>query len=77
MFLTIQDSVSYDQLKSELKAEQPPLSAATVSIVHTNGVDYESSTKYPLEVLQEKDPEKLPNDVNPAQKEVIKYFCFI
>lgn len=70
MFLT-QDNVSYDQLKAELKAEQPPLSAATVSLVHNNGVDYESSKKYPLDVLQEKDTEKLPIDVNPAQKEVI------
>ncbi|CAL8087238.1 unnamed protein product [Orchesella dallaii] len=61
---------SYDELKNELRAEQPPLSAATVSIVHTNGVDYESSTKYPLDVLQEKDTEKLPADVNPALKEV-------
>jgi len=64
------DGKSYDEIKNELKAEQPPLSAATVSMVHTNGVDYESSKKYPLEALQEKEPEKLPADVNPALKEV-------
>lgn len=63
--------MSYDQLKSELKAEQPPLSANTISMLHTNGIDYESAKKYPLDVLQEKEADKLPNDVNPAMKEVI------
>jgi hypothetical protein len=64
------DNKSFAELKAELQADQPILSATAIENAQMNGVDYKSSTKYPLEVLIEKDTDKLPGDVNPALKEL-------
>ena len=52
-------------MKAELMKTNPNMTI-TLSV---NGAAGEKN-KYPLVVLQEKDPEKLPADVNPAQKEL-------
>jgi len=61
---------SFDELKAQLQAEQPVLSVSALTLIQTNGVDYESSKKYSLDILREKEIDKLPSDVNPTLKEV-------
>lgn len=51
--------------------EQPILSASAITLIQTNGVDFESAKKHPIDVLSEKDQDKLPADVNPSMKEVL------
>lgn len=53
-----------------MKTEQPVLSASAIQLIQTNGVDFESAKKYGVDILTEKDPEKLPVDVIPSMKEV-------
>lgn len=63
------DNKTFAELKAELQSDQPVLSAEALESAYTNGTDYKSAAKYPLDVLVEKDVEKLPGDVNPANKE--------
>jgi NMD protein affecting ribosome stability and mRNA decay len=55
-----------------MKAEQPILSSAAVSLIQTNGIDFSSAKKYPADVLREKELDNLPGDVNPSIKEVCR-----
>jgi len=61
---------TFAELKAQMKSEQPVLSASAITLIQTNGVDFESAKKYPLDVLSEKELDKLPIDVNPSLKEV-------
>jgi villin 1/advillin len=57
--------MDFEKMKVELMKNNPNMTI-TLSV---NGAGGEKN-KYPLVVLQEKDPEKLPADVNPSQKEL-------
>jgi hypothetical protein len=64
------DSKSFEELKKEMQGQQPVLNASDLLAPTANGLSFDSAKKYPLETLQEKDPEKLPGDVNPSNKEL-------
>lgn len=53
-----------------MKNEQPILSASAITLIQNNGIDFSSAKKYPVDVLSEKELDKLPADVNPSIKEV-------
>jgi len=61
---------TYEELKAQLKSEQPVLSASAVGILQTNGNNFATVKKYSIDKLKEKDAEKLPSDVNPSLKEI-------
>ena len=61
----MQNSKTYEQLKKELQEENPGLELITKE----NGLS-EKTAKYPLDVLLEKDPDKLPLGIDPTKKEV-------
>ncbi|XP_021948183.1 advillin isoform X2 [Folsomia candida] len=61
---------TFEELKAQMIGEQPILSASAITLIQTNGVDFESAKKHPIDVLSEKDQDKLPADVNPSMKEV-------
>ncbi|CAG0906116.1 unnamed protein product [Darwinula stevensoni] len=58
------NSKTYEQLKKELQEENPGLEIITKE----NGLS-EETTKYSLDVLLEKDPDKLPLGIDPTKKE--------
>lgn len=58
--------MDFDKMKEQMMADNPNMTIA-LSNPMANGVD---RNRYPLSVLQEKDPEKLPADVDPVQKEL-------
>lgn len=57
---------TYDELRKELQAANPGM---TMVVSQTNGNNTGSGTKYPLEILLEKDPENLPEGIDPTRKE--------
>ncbi len=57
--------MDFEKMKAELMKTNPNM---TITL-STKGAGGEKN-RYPLVVLQEKDVEKLPADVNPAQKEL-------
>ena len=65
-----QDNKTFAEMKAEMQAEQPKLVMADLEAADRNGYDFETCKKYSFDILSEKDPAKLPNDVNPAYKEV-------
>ncbi len=65
-----QENKTFAEMKAEMQAEQPELVSSDFDSAERNGYDFESCKKYPIDVLSERDPEKLPKDVNPAHKEV-------
>ncbi|XP_057368031.1 advillin-like [Daphnia carinata] len=60
-----ENRVDFEKLKENLKKDNPNMTIA----LSVNGSSGEKH-RYPLIVLQEKNPEKLPADVDPAQKEL-------
>ena len=58
--------MDFDKLKEQMMADNPNMTIALANPM-ANGTD---RNRYPLAVLQEKDPEKLPADVDPIQKEL-------
>ena len=58
--------MDFDKLKQQMMAHNPNMTIALANPM-ANGTD---RNRYPLAVLQEKDPEKLPADVDPIQKEL-------
>jgi len=61
---------TFEELKAQMKNEQPILSASAITLIQNNGVDFASAKKYPVDILSEKELDKLPVDVNPSIKEV-------
>lgn len=57
--------MDFEKMKAELMKTNPNMTI-TMSIKGVGG----EKNRYPLVVLQEKDAEKLPADVNPSQKEL-------
>jgi hypothetical protein len=76
-YFSLQNNQTFEELKAQLQNEQPVLSANAITLIQTNGVDFASSKKYPLDVLLEKDIDRLPADVNPILKEACKKFCLV
>lgn len=56
--------MDFEKLKANLIKENPNMTIA----LNVNGTG--EKNRYPLVVLQERDPEKLPSDVDPVQKEL-------
>uniref|UniRef100_A0A1B6F7X6 HP domain-containing protein n=1 Tax=Cuerna arida TaxID=1464854 RepID=A0A1B6F7X6_9HEMI len=62
------DHKSFEEMRKELESQKPVLQ---VELKITNGVnDFEDSEKFPLQLLKEKDPEKLPLNVDATHKEL-------
>lgn len=60
---------SYEQVRQELEGQKPVLQ---VELKITNGTsDFEEYEKFPLHVLKQRDPDKLPITVDALHKEVI------
>lgn len=57
--------MDFEKLKENMKKENPNMTI-TLSVNGSSG----EKNRYPLVVLQEKNPEKLPADVDPSQKEL-------
>lgn len=57
--------MDFEKLKEHLKKDNPNMTI-TLSVNGSSG----EKNRYPLVVLQEKNPEKLPADVDPVQKEL-------
>ncbi|XP_022245088.1 villin-1-like [Limulus polyphemus] len=65
---------TYDEVKAELAEENPGVIVVRPQI---NGkISSPDVDKFPLEILQIKDPEELPESVDPSSKEVSLYFLF-
>lgn len=63
------DSKSFEEVRDEVKSKNGIIVVKTIS--QTNGTtSFDDYPKYPLAVLQEKDAEKLPSDVDPLSKEL-------
>lgn len=59
---------SFLEIRSELEKQNPILE---IDIKNTNGIcNFDDCDKYPLEKLLVKNPEKLPEGVDPRHKEV-------
>lgn len=59
--------MDFDKLKEQMLKENPSMTVA-LSVNGTGAAG--DRNRYPLVVLQEKDPEKLPADVDPVNKEL-------
>jgi len=64
------DNKTFEELKKEMQAEQPEFIMPDTNGASNGGMDFDSCKKYTFDILSEKDPEKLPKDVNPAHKEM-------
>jgi len=54
--------MNFEKLKEEMRKDNPTITIAVSANGHGHNV-------YPLEVLLEKDPDRLPADVDPLSKE--------
>lgn len=62
---------SYEQVRHELEGQKPVLQ---VELKITNGTsEFEEYEKFPLQILKQRDPDKLPLSVDALHKEVISY----
>jgi len=64
------DSKTFAEMKAEMQADQPKLVMADLELSQKNGFSFDSCKKYPLDVLTDKVPENLPQDVNTTHKEM-------
>ncbi|KAF4524898.1 hypothetical protein B566_EDAN015554 [Ephemera danica] len=63
------ESKSFEDIKAEVKSQNGVIEVKSTSQVN-GGTSFDDYPKYPLAILLEKETEKLPNDVNPAYKEL-------
>ena len=62
----MQNRMNFEKMKEKLREENPTMTIA----LSVNGISKDERNRYPLEVLQERDPAALPSDVDPAIKEL-------